>query len=113
LFFLEDLQNQTIIFDNHSITLSEGASTIPFRQRTCCSACADNLDVSSRSVMRWGEGCWGQKYLFFSCKVFELMKRDDVIIATKVFSGMGPGPKDAGLSRAAIFAQVEQRRTGL
>ena len=38
----------------------------------------------------------------------ELTKRDDVIIATKVFSRMGPGPKDAGLSRAAIFAQVEQ-----
>jgi aryl-alcohol dehydrogenase-like predicted oxidoreductase len=38
----------------------------------------------------------------------ELAKRDDVILATKVFSRMGPGPKDAGLSRAAIFAQVEQ-----
>ena len=40
--------------------------------------------------------------------LFELTKRDDVLIATKVFSPMGPGPKDAGLSRAAIFAQVEQ-----
>jgi aryl-alcohol dehydrogenase-like predicted oxidoreductase len=38
----------------------------------------------------------------------ELTRRDDVMIATKVFSRMGPGPKDAGLSRAAIFAQVEQ-----
>lgn len=38
----------------------------------------------------------------------ELTKRDDVIIATKVFSPMGPGPKDAGLSRAALFTQVEQ-----
>ena len=38
----------------------------------------------------------------------ELAKRDDVIIATKVFNPMGSGPKDAGLSRAAIFAQVEQ-----
>lgn len=38
----------------------------------------------------------------------ELTRRDDVFIATKVFSRMGPGPKDAGLSRAAIFAQVEQ-----
>ncbi len=38
----------------------------------------------------------------------ELTKRDEVILATKVFSRMGPGPKDAGLSRAAIFAQVEQ-----
>src|SRR5437764_2207976 len=38
----------------------------------------------------------------------ELTKRDDVVIATKVFSPMGPGPKDAGLSRAALFTQVEQ-----
>ncbi|SRR5579883_280087 len=38
----------------------------------------------------------------------ELTNRDNVIIATKVFSPMGTGPKDAGLSRAAIFAQVEQ-----
>ena len=39
--------------------------------------------------------------------LFELTKRDDVLIATKVFSPMGPGPKDAGLSRAALFAQGE------
>jgi aryl-alcohol dehydrogenase-like predicted oxidoreductase len=38
----------------------------------------------------------------------ELTSRDDVIIATKVFSPMGPGPKDAGLSRAALLTQVEQ-----
>jgi 1-deoxyxylulose-5-phosphate synthase len=37
----------------------------------------------------------------------EFVKRDDVVIATKVFSRMGPGPKDAGLSRAAIFTQVD------
>jgi 1-deoxyxylulose-5-phosphate synthase len=37
----------------------------------------------------------------------ELAKRDEVIIATKVHGKMGPGPKDSGLSRAAIFAQVE------
>ena len=35
--------------------------------------------------------------------LFELTKRDDVLIATKVFSPMGPGPKDAGLSRAALL----------
>lgn len=40
--------------------------------------------------------------------LFELTRRDDVIIATKVFFPMGSGPKDAGLSRAALFAQVEQ-----
>lgn len=38
----------------------------------------------------------------------ESSNRDSVIIATKVFYPMGSGPKDAGLSRAAIFAQVEQ-----
>jgi len=44
----------------------------------------------------------------------EFAKRDEVIIATKVFSRMGPGPKGAGLSRGAIFAQVEEslRRLG-
>lgn len=40
--------------------------------------------------------------------LFELTKRDNVILATKVFYPMGPGPKDAGLSRVALFAQVEQ-----
>src|SRR3989440_9237126 len=38
----------------------------------------------------------------------ELTGRDKVILATKVFYPMRPGPKDAGLSRAALFAQVEQ-----
>jgi aryl-alcohol dehydrogenase-like predicted oxidoreductase len=40
--------------------------------------------------------------------LFELTRRDDVILATKVFFPMGSGPKDAGLSRAALFTQVEQ-----
>ncbi|HLL79973.1 MAG TPA: aldo/keto reductase [Ktedonobacteraceae bacterium] len=40
--------------------------------------------------------------------LFELTRRDDVILATKVYSRMGSGPKDAGLSRAAIYSQVEQ-----
>ena len=44
----------------------------------------------------------------------ELANRDEVVIATKVFFPMGRGPKSAGLSRGAIFAQVEQslRRLG-
>ncbi|HEY0577938.1 MAG TPA: aldo/keto reductase [Pseudonocardia sp.] len=44
----------------------------------------------------------------------EFAKRDEVVIATKVFNRMGPGPKGAGLSRGAIFAQVEEslRRLG-
>ncbi|MDO8213489.1 aldo/keto reductase [Conexibacter sp. CPCC 206217] len=44
----------------------------------------------------------------------EFAKRDEVVIATKVFSRMGPGPKGAGLSRGAILAQADEslRRLG-
>jgi aryl-alcohol dehydrogenase-like predicted oxidoreductase len=44
----------------------------------------------------------------------ELTTRDEVVIATKVYNRMGPGPKDFGLSRAAIFAQCDAslRRLG-
>lgn len=37
----------------------------------------------------------------------DLARREDVVIATKVHGRMGPGPKDSGLSRAAIFAQID------
>ncbi|NYE19294.1 aldo/keto reductase [Microbacterium immunditiarum] len=37
----------------------------------------------------------------------EFSSRDDVVIATKVAMRMGPGPKDSGLSRAAIMAQAD------
>jgi aryl-alcohol dehydrogenase-like predicted oxidoreductase len=44
----------------------------------------------------------------------ELAKRDEVVIATKVYGRMGPGPKGGGLSRAAILAQADEslRRLG-
>lgn len=35
-------------------------------------------------------------------------RRDEVVLATKVWSPMGPGPHQRGLSRKAILAQVEQ-----
>lgn len=38
----------------------------------------------------------------------ELAPRDEMVIATKVFGRMGPGPKGEGLSRGAIMAQVDQ-----
>ncbi len=46
---LEDLQNQTIIFDNHSTTLCEGASIITTRQRTCLSAFA-RVKIMSKNI---------------------------------------------------------------
>ena len=37
----------------------------------------------------------------------ELANRDEVLIQTKVFARMQPGPKGGGLSRAALFTQVD------
>ncbi len=45
---LEDAQNQTIICDNHSITLFVGASIITTRKRTFLAAFVGKLDFSSR-----------------------------------------------------------------
>ncbi|RBM10762.1 aldo/keto reductase [Streptomyces sp. PT12] len=44
----------------------------------------------------------------------EFAPRDEVVIATKVYGRMGPGPKGGGLSRAAILTQVDAslRRLG-
>jgi len=37
----------------------------------------------------------------------EYARRDDVVIATKVFGPMGPGPNQRGLSRKAILAELD------
>jgi aryl-alcohol dehydrogenase (NADP+) len=37
----------------------------------------------------------------------DFVPRDEVVLATKVFSRMRPGPNGAGLSRKAIFAEVD------
>jgi len=44
----------------------------------------------------------------------EFAKRDEVVIATKVHGRMRPGPNGAGLSRKAIFAEIDAslRRLG-
>src|SRR5437762_11235359 len=39
--------------------------------------------------------------------VREFTRRDDVVIATKVFFPMGPGPNDGGLSRKHIMQAVD------
>jgi 1-deoxyxylulose-5-phosphate synthase len=38
----------------------------------------------------------------------EFARRDEVVIATKVWGRMGPGPKGGGLSRGAILTQVDE-----
>ena len=44
----------------------------------------------------------------------EFSTRDEVVIATKVFNRMRPGPNGAGLSRRAIFTEIDHslRRLG-
>jgi aryl-alcohol dehydrogenase (NADP+) len=37
----------------------------------------------------------------------DFAKRDDVVIATKVFSPMGAGPNDVGLSRKHVMSQID------
>lgn len=45
----------------------------------------------------------------------ELARRDEVVVATKVFSPMGPGPNERGLSRAHILDSIDAslKRLGL
>jgi 1-deoxyxylulose-5-phosphate synthase len=44
----------------------------------------------------------------------DFTRRDDVVIATKVFGPMGPGPNQRGLSRKAVLAELDNslRRLG-
>ncbi len=44
----------------------------------------------------------------------DFSRREDVVLATKVFNRMRPGPNGAGLSRKAIFAEIDNslRRLG-
>ncbi|MCZ8313999.1 aldo/keto reductase [Phreatobacter sp.] len=44
----------------------------------------------------------------------DMAKRDDIVIATKVFNRMRPGPNGAGLSRKAIMTEIDHslRRLG-
>ncbi|HTY93810.1 MAG TPA: aldo/keto reductase [Steroidobacteraceae bacterium] len=41
------------------------------------------------------------------------VKRDDVVVATKVFQAMGPGPNQRGLSRKHIFESIDNSLTRL
>src|SRR5882757_2874196 len=39
--------------------------------------------------------------------LWDFAKRDDIVLATKVFNPMGPGPNDKGLSRKHIFSAID------
>ncbi|WP_322011582.1 aldo/keto reductase [Paraburkholderia sp. J12] len=46
--------------------------------------------------------------------LLDFVKREDVVIATKAYNRMRPGPNGAGLSRKALFAEIDNslRRLG-
>jgi len=48
------------------------------------------------------------------CAIKDFAKREDIVLATKVFNRMRPGPNGAGLSRKAIFDEIDNslRRLG-
>ncbi len=48
------------------------------------------------------------------CAIKDFARRDDIVLATKVFNRMRPGPNGAGLSRKAIFDEIDNslRRLG-
>jgi 1-deoxyxylulose-5-phosphate synthase len=43
----------------------------------------------------------------------DFARREDVVLATKVWARMRPGPNGAGLSRKAIFAEIDVSLTRL
>lgn len=46
--------------------------------------------------------------------LLDFVKREDIVLATKVYNRMRPGPNGAGLSRKSIFAEIDNslRRLG-
>ncbi len=53
-----------------------------------------------------------ERLLGKALKAFDV-KRDDVVVATKVFQAMGPGPNQRGLSRKHIFESIDNSLTRL
>ena len=89
---------------NHAWSLGEEESR-PFIQRA--------LEVGMRFLRhrqsllaRQGEEILGRATRDFA-------RRDEVVIATKVYGRMRPGPNGAGLSRKAIFAEIDASLTRL
>jgi aryl-alcohol dehydrogenase (NADP+) len=90
---------------NHSWTLDEEASRILIRQ--ALELGINFLDTANAYSDGTSEEIVGRAIKDFT-------RREDVVLATKVFNRMRPGPNGAGLSRKAIFAEIDNslRRLG-
>ena len=91
---------------NHAWSLGEEESR-PFIKRAL-EAGINFFDTANRYSLGDSEEILGRAMKDFA-------RRDEVVIATKVYGRMRPGPNGAGLSRKAIFAEIDAslRRLGM
>ncbi|MQT13906.1 aldo/keto reductase [Segnochrobactrum spirostomi] len=90
---------------NHAWTLTEEASRPLIRQ-------ALELGINFLDTANVYSDGTSEEIVGRAIKDFA--RRDEIVLATKVFSRMRPGPNGAGLSRKAIFAEIDAslRRLG-
>src|ERR1700694_1558670 len=91
---------------NHAWSLGEEESR-PFIQRAL-EAGINFFDTANRYSLGKSEEILGHATRDFA-------RRDEVVIATKVYGRMRPGPNGAGLSRKAIMSEIDAslRRLGM
>ena len=82
----------------HSWTLGEAASRPLIRQ--ALEAGINFLDTANTYSDGTSEEIVGRAIRDFT-------RREEIVLATKVFNRMRPGPNGAGLSRKAIFAEID------
>ena len=83
---------------NHAWSLGEEESR-PFIKKAL-EAGINFFDTANRYSLGKSEEILGRAICDFA-------QRDEVVIATKVYGRMRPGPNGAGLSRKAIFAEID------
>src|SRR5271170_810494 len=83
---------------NHAWSLGEEESR-PFIKRAL-EAGINFFDTANRYSLGSSEEILGRAIKDFA-------RRDEIVIATKVYGRMRPGPNGAGLSRKAIFAEID------
>jgi 1-deoxyxylulose-5-phosphate synthase len=83
---------------NHAWSLDEAASR-PFIRRALESG-INFFDTANRYSLGSSEEILGRAIKDFA-------RREEVVIATKVYGRMRPGPNSAGLSRKAIMAEID------
>ncbi|RDJ09453.1 aldo/keto reductase [Rhizobium grahamii] len=90
---------------NHSWTLGEEESRALIRQA---------LDLGINFLDTANVYSDGSSEEIVGRAIRDFAKRDEIVLATKVFNRMRPGPNGAGLSRRAIFDEIDNslRRLG-